>query len=52
MGGSTYNSRSNEITELYYRTLVSHEWSKHKAYKVLRVNGNMKYYTYHLWGVL
>lgn len=49
MGASDYNARANEITKTYYYTLMAHSWSRNKAYKVLRRNGSMQYYTYHLW---
>jgi len=43
----TAATHSNEITLLYYRTLVSHSWSRHKVQKVYRGRGR---YTYHLTG--
>lgn len=44
----TAPTNANQITYEYYCVLVSHSWSRHKAQRVLRRNGSMTYFTYHL----
>ena len=46
MGGSTYNSRRDEITRAYYGAL--REVNPSACYSVQRRNGSHVYYTYHL----
>ena len=45
MSGTTYNSRSNEITKGYYNHLLS--VTRDLVYTVLRRNGSLIYTTYH-----